>query len=484
MSISLLAAAGSTLVAAVFTVLLALQCVRALRIGLVAWLWASAGITVALAAQALGFHAGFTPGTFRAVQLGAQLVAPVALVWGLAEVSARHVGARFAARLGLAALTVIAGVVMATDPLGGPAFSRAWPSASQYYQILPDTALNLIAVVTVATALIALIMAGVRSRRDRAGRDMLVPVAAASVAALLTELLREPLPVKTAYPALCLVIVALAWFAGRGTGRVQIPAPRGGRGPEPDEGWDERGYPDDTGYGDLYGEEGGSFGDAGPDTGYGDLYRDDGPFGDAGPDTGYGDLYPDTGTFGAGVADTGYGLYRGTDTGFGDPVDGGNGARHTDGLAAAVETGDLMPVLDAFAPGALGGTAAGDTSQLYGQIAIYTLVEGQAEEFDRLANDVVAKVAAQEPDTLIYVMHAVPSAPMQRILYEVYRDETAFADHGRQPYVRQFHDVSQSYVLATNVIELGVRQAKVMPLADLPDPTARRDGPPRGRDGR
>ena len=47
-------------------------------------------------------------------------------------------------------------------------------------------------------------------------------------------------------------------------------------------------------------------------------------------------------------------------------------------------------------------------------------------EFDRLTKQVVKQVRANEPDTLVFIVHAVPSAPMQRILYEVYRDRAAF----------------------------------------------------------
>ena len=55
----------------------------------------------------------------------------------------------------------------------------------------------------------------------------------------------------------------------------------------------------------------------------------------------------------------------------------------------------------------------------------------------------------------------MPSAPLQRILYEVYRDRAAYDEHQRQPYVTDFEADRRPLVLATNVIELGVRQAKV-----------------------
>jgi len=136
-----------------------------------------------------------------------------------------------------------------------------------------------------------------------------------------------------------------------------------------------------------------------------------------------------------------------------------------------IETGDILPVsFDVFtpAPGRPDGQADEETARLYGQIAIYTLIDGQAEEFDRLAQAVVEKVKALEPDTLAYIVHGVPSAPMQRILYEVYRDEAAFTEHGHQPYIQDFEEERKPCVLATNVIELGVRQAKLSPLSGQP----------------
>ena len=131
-----------------------------------------------------------------------------------------------------------------------------------------------------------------------------------------------------------------------------------------------------------------------------------------------------------------------------------------------------------FKPVAHGSDAQQEeTARLYGQIAIYTLIDGQAEEFDRLAQAVVERVKALEPDTLAYIVHGVPSAPLQRILYEVYRDDAAFEEHGQQPYIRDFEEERKPYVLATNVIELGVRQAKLTPLGGPSYPPAPA-GPP------
>ena len=96
----------------------------------VALFFATAGFTISLAAQAVGYNKGFGETTFRATQIGAQLIAPLALTWALAEMCAKSLGGRFAARLGLGALTVVGAVVLATDPLGNAGFNKSWPPAS------------------------------------------------------------------------------------------------------------------------------------------------------------------------------------------------------------------------------------------------------------------------------------------------------------------------------------------------------------------
>ena len=58
---------------------------------------------------------------------------------------------------------------------------------------------------------------------------------------------------------------------------------------------------------------------------------------------------------------------------------------------------------------------------------------------------------------------------MQRILYEVYRDREAYEAHKRQPYVLAFEADRRPFVLATNIIELGLQQAKVSPLPSVSD---------------
>jgi quinol monooxygenase YgiN len=114
----------------------------------------------------------------------------------------------------------------------------------------------------------------------------------------------------------------------------------------------------------------------------------------------------------------------------------------------------------------------------YGRIQIFTLLDDRAAEFDRLAEETAEQVGAGEPDTLVYVIHLVPNAPMQRIFYETYRDRAAFESHENQPYMQRFVAERRSLVLATNVIELRLKYAKVAP---FPNPLAnpqQASGPP------
>ncbi|MFD0656486.1 putative quinol monooxygenase [Thermocatellispora tengchongensis] len=101
---------------------------------------------------------------------------------------------------------------------------------------------------------------------------------------------------------------------------------------------------------------------------------------------------------------------------------------------------------------------------MYGLLTVFTLIDGAGEAFDRLAEETVEGVRRNEPDSLVYSCHSVKSAPLQRIVYELYRDEVAYREHQRQPHVERFVTERASLVLATNVIELTVNAAKVMPL--------------------
>jgi quinol monooxygenase YgiN len=101
-------------------------------------------------------------------------------------------------------------------------------------------------------------------------------------------------------------------------------------------------------------------------------------------------------------------------------------------------------------------------------------------EFDRLAERAAEGVRTTEPDTLVYVIHVVPKAPMQRIIYEIYRDRAAFEAHERQSHIQRFVADRRSCVLATNIIDLRLKYAKVAALAtsQAPQPPSQVPQPP------
>lgn len=502
MSISFVAALAGTVLAAVGTGLAIRLCVRRPRTDMVAWIIALAGLTVALAAQAVGYRRGFTPTTFRATQLGAALIAPLALAWGMAELAAKGLVARFAARLCLAGLFVVAGVILATDVLSSQPFSQKWPAARNHFEFLPLGLLAVIAVAVVLTVLLALMCTGLRSRRAPAWRAALIAVAVAGVAAVATQGLQVALPANTAYPALTAIAAVAAWLAagraagvsvGRMRGGASGPAVPLGRGGDPGYGGDDSldlyrdGYRhfEDSGAFAAYANSG--YGDTGSfrsptyggtrDAGYGGAEGPEGQYEDTGgfPAAGYpghGSFPPDdTGGFHPGPVEPVTGafdpLYRpnGSAAPLRDPAlrePATNGAASpglTPGEDIEFATGMQLPAIGDVIDAAAAGTV--DTDRLYGRIAIYTLLDAGADEFDRLAEQVVEQVRTGEPDTLAYVVHGVPSAPLQRIFYQLYADRSAYDRHQERPYVAEFESRRRPLVLATNVIELGVRQAKV-----------------------
>jgi quinol monooxygenase YgiN len=480
MSISFVIAALGCLGAAAATGLLVAWCLRAPNGALVAWTVAMFGLAVSLGAQAVGHAIGFGPVAFRAMEIGASVIAPLALAAGLTEVAGRSVAARFAARLVLPAIAVVCLVVFGSDPLSVTAFSKAWPDPALYYQIIPNDLLKyLLTPVTVVIALLAIGWTGIRSQRDRSWREAVPPVAAAAAAALAVSVpgivvaaggnAEATLHVAALFALLCAAAAALTWFACWRVGKLALPVPRQHAGPPAEDEWalqhEWAGGFDETGNLEPLG------GDADP---YGSLYRhhDDRDYGGAGyqgnslgrddyaangssrADPGYDDTgYGDAGRFGDAGRDfdtadgAGSRSWRGADV--------GGGAAEPDGFG-----GHRVP------PDDDDGRAG---ARLFGQIAIYTLLEERVSDFDRLTRQVVRQVRTNEPDTLVFIVHAVPSAPMQRILYEVYRDRDAYEDHKRQPYVAGFERDRRPYVLATNLIELGLQQAKVSPLPSISD---------------
>ena len=222
MSVPVLIGFAGVLVAAVATGMLAGRCVRQPRIALIVWTAATLALTVALAAESMGFERGFGAATFRAVQLFALLLTPLWLAWGLAEQLWPSEAARFGARLVCSALTVIGSVILATDPLTATAFGKSWPLASQHYQPPSHYALDAAQTVAVLITVAAAVLAAMEARNDPRMRSALVGAAPVGLAVLITAGLRFPLPDRSAYP---LIGMAAARSSGSARpGSITCPA--------------------------------------------------------------------------------------------------------------------------------------------------------------------------------------------------------------------------------------------------------------------
>jgi quinol monooxygenase YgiN len=419
MSTSALVAIAGSLVAAMGTGLLAGRCIRSPGPSFIAWTVSLLALTIALLAQSVGFATGFGPLTFRVIQLTAQLVAPLWLAWGLVELVARGGIARSGAKLVVGALTIVVGAVLARDPLAARPFGKTWPAASAHYQLIPHYALILPHLAAAVAAVAAMGSCAARARGEPAAARALPGAAAVGLAVLLTVALRLSLPDNSAYPALSALSAGLAWFGMTRAGALLSGAPRGaGSGSRLAAGGD-------GGHGGGQDRADGGF--AGQEPGAGAATRQ----------------MRELGMAGAGPA--------------------------TRALEAPGAAAGRTPVPAGRRAGGTGapGTDIPAPSQPrpYGLIAIYTLLDDKVADFDRIAEQTAEQVRANEPDTLVYVIHTVPKAPMQRIFYEIYRDRAAFERHERQPYVKRFVTVRRPCVLATNVIELRLKYAKISPLA-------------------
>ncbi len=217
------------------------------------------------------------------------------------------------------------------------------------------------------------------------------------------------------------------------------------------------------GGGDRYGT---TSSQRGPSNGPGAGYGGDAGYG-GGRDTYQGAGYGRSGSGGnGGYGRPGYGPGgQGNDSGYGAAAGyaGANGRSGGPGYTPEFTAADNDETDDEHQAG---------TPRPYGRLSIYTLHDDKTREFDRLAERAAEGVRASEPDTLVYVIHVVPKAPMQRIIYEIYRDRGAFLSHERQPHIRQFATDRASCVLATNIIDLRLKYAKVAALGSAPEATA------------
>lgn len=83
---------------------------------------------------------------------------------------------------------------------------------------------------------------------------------------------------------------------------------------------------------------------------------------------------------------------------------------------------------------------------LYGLVVRMELLEGHENDFDALVSETLGAVKRSEPGTLCYLAHVVEGSARSRVLFELYRDETAFEAHEHSPHVRRFLEERASHL--------------------------------------
>ncbi|MEV0594320.1 putative quinol monooxygenase [Nonomuraea cavernae] len=445
---------------------------------LIAWTVAVASLAVSLAMVAVGHLLGFGSVTFKLYQLTGSFLAPLWLSIGLIQLLAEKVPPKFAAWLFGIAFTIVVGVILLVDPVRkSDEMTKALPTAAGHWGLIPDKLLLGAHVIIALILLGALVVGALRWRNgdDYDTDNLHATIVIVPSGLALLGAMRFAVPGLFAV-ALLVVAAAAIWYS------VLRPL-----APYEDEDEDDDEVPSRRG-----------------ERAQGAGHRAAAPVSQPRPDpvvanemppavqprrsSGLGDLVAE---YRAGDREIDYAARMapppesGPSTGY--IMNGRHGAPEY-GMPA---TGAVYPGADMFATGAYSAqpqvpqspqppqshphlqaqsqaqpqpVSSKPSPSIYGMLTVFSLIDGSGEAFDRLAEQTVEAVRRGEPDTLIYACHAVKSAPLQRIVYELYRDEVAYRDHQRQPHVERFVNDRQALVLATNIIELNVNAAKVVPL--------------------
>ncbi|MFQ6146269.1 putative quinol monooxygenase [Streptomyces seoulensis] len=98
---------------------------------------------------------------------------------------------------------------------------------------------------------------------------------------------------------------------------------------------------------------------------------------------------------------------------------------------------------------------------MFGLLVRFTCKDADAATaFDELVARTGECVRAHEPGTVVYAVHRVDGRPLERVFYELYRDEAAFEEHEAKDYVRFFLAERDRYLSATQVERLDLVSGK------------------------
>ncbi|MBB0243525.1 antibiotic biosynthesis monooxygenase [Streptomyces alkaliphilus] len=83
-----------------------------------------------------------------------------------------------------------------------------------------------------------------------------------------------------------------------------------------------------------------------------------------------------------------------------------------------------------------------------------------AAAFDSLVAETGEHIRTKEPGTVMYAVHRVDGRPLERMLYELYRDRAAFEAHEAADHVRRFLAEREQYLSGVEVDRLDLIEAK------------------------
>ncbi len=99
----------------------------------------------------------------------------------------------------------------------------------------------------------------------------------------------------------------------------------------------------------------------------------------------------------------------------------------------------------------------------FGLVVRFALKPGRADAFDAMMRETVAGIAAHEPRTLAYAVHALDGERDVRVFYELYANEDALDEHESQPMTRRFLDQGDDYVTSVEVERMHLVTATGIP---------------------
>ncbi|GAA5035466.1 hypothetical protein GCM10023335_81320 [Streptomyces siamensis] len=84
-------------------------------------------------------------------------------------------------------------------------------------------------------------------------------------------------------------------------------------------------------------------------------------------------------------------------------------------------------------------------------VDLYLKDAAAARAYDKLVARTVPKIQANEPNTLVYTENQPVGGGIDRVQYELYRDEAAFTFHSNASYVQEYVAEREKYIVGYKV---------------------------------